>query len=402
MHIPILLLATILLVGCKDTTVPVSETEAKIGYKTPDLSFTNLLNDTATEAQLHEYEEELLILDFWATWCGPCIQAFPKMEKLQEKFKGRVKVVAITDDPQSRIEKFLENKPLNFTVAIDEDRIFNDYFKHQVIPHYVILDAQKVVKAVVSSDFITEENITKLLAGENVAFTEKKEQMDFDENQPFSTRNTTPVYQSTLLPYMEGAPGMSNTGHPDLDYRIFAYNTTFPSLIRMAYQFPYSRTIEKLENPEKHSYKKENQYCYELIVPDAFKEDRLEIMKREIAQFSGLTATVESKMTDVYLLQKIENTSITIPESTQKPDPNAFIVYGQGITLQGQPMADLASFYENNLNKPVIDETGYTAVYDLKVAWFEESGEQSLDELTKYGLVLIKSKRAVYFLIISD
>lgn len=398
-----MLLAGLFLTACEETNgISVAETEAKIGYKTPNLNFSNLLNATKKERQLYEFEEELLILDFWATWCGPCIQAFPKMEKIQSKFKDRVKILAITDDPKERIEVFLKNRPLNFTVAIDENRKINDYFKHKVIPHYVILDQDRTVIAIVDGDFITEGNIAKLLAGEEVAFTEKKEKLDFDESKPLSLQGTNPVYQSTLTSYMQGAPGMSNTGHPDYNYRVFAYNTTFQSLIRMAYEFPYSRTIEEFEHPENYSFTKENQYCYELIVPEKLQEERLDIMKKEIAHFSGLTATIESKMTDVYILQKIKGTSTNIPVSTQKPDPNAFIVYGKGITLQGQPMADLANFYENNLNLPVIDKTGYSEVYDIKVDWFEENRKQSLEELTQYGLVLIKSKQPVDFLIITD
>lgn len=397
----ILIFAIVLLYSCKQNTIPVNDTEAQIGFRVPNIAFKQLLNDTQTQSNLYDYTEDIIILDFWATWCGPCITSFPKMSELQETFGKQIKIIAVTDESPERIELFLKNKPQQFTVAIDNDEAINSYFKHVYIPHYVLLDKNKVVKAIVDGDFITKENITKLIAGEEVTFKEKKENIAFDPNKPLGTVDKPVVYQSTLLPYNPDLQGMSNLGSPSTN-RLFMLNTTFTSMLQRAYQYSYNRTKENLKHPEKYTFTPENRYSYEMIYPDYLYEQRLELVKNEIKMLSGLSATIETQVTDVYVLQKIPNTTKSIPVSSKKPDPNAFVRYGEGITLQGEPMERLRDYYEEVILFPVIDETGYDNVYDIEVKWFEENTEQGLAELTKYGLELKKAKRPIDFLILSD
>jgi len=396
-----LIIAIAVLYGCKQASIPINETEAQIGFKVPNIALKQLLNDSQKHSNLYEYTEDIIILDFWATWCAPCITSFPKMSALQETFGKKIKVIAVTDESPERIELFLKNKPQQFTVAIDNDKSINAYFTHSYIPHYVILDKNKVVKAIVDGDYITKENITKLIAGEQVPFKEKKENIRFDPNKPLGTTDKPIVYQSTLLPYNSDLQGMSNLGSKTSN-RLFMLNTTFTSMLQRVYQYSYNRTKEHLKHPEKYTFKPENRYSYEMIYPDYVYEQRLELAKNEIKALSGLSATIETQLTDVYVLQKIINTKKIIPISSKKPDPNAFVRYGEGITLQGDPMERLRDYYEEVLQLPVVDETGYDKVYDIEVKWFEENQKQGLAELTKYGLELKKAKRPIDFLIITD
>ncbi len=384
--------------SAKDSTIALEK--ATIGMGVPNLEIYELEADSLVQKSLHDYEQEVIILDFWATWCGPCLTAFPKLEALQQLYPDRVKVVAITDESPERINSFLATRPQEFTIAIDTSGVVNRYFEHRVIPHYVILDAQKVVKAVVHSDFITKENIDKILAAEEIAFKEKKENMTFDYNEAFGSNHQEVTYQSTLLPYNPDASSVSNTAASG--NRIFAYNLTFPSLMTMAYDMPYTRVIENFSSPSQYEYKKENQYCYEMIFPERLREKRFELMQAEIAALSGIKAKLETKLTEVYLLQKIPDTTTELPVSTQSPDPNAITRYGQGITMQGQPMSDLTNYFENVLELPVIDETGYTKVYDLSVKWYIEDPKKGLETLTPYGLELVKTKRPITFLVLED
>ncbi|MFT5891203.1 MAG: hypothetical protein ACI9Y7_001304, partial [Dokdonia sp.] len=131
-------------------------------------------------------------------------------------------------------------------------------------------------------------------------------------------------------------------------------------------------------------------------------EQRLELMKNDIKILSGLSAKIETQMTDVYVLQKIPNTKKKIPISNLQPNPDRTLRYGEGITLQGEPMERLCAYYEEVIQFPVVDETGYDKIYDIAVKWYEENPKQGLDELTKYGLQLKKAKRPIDFLILSD
>lgn len=395
------MVAIVFLYSCKQNTTPVNETEAQIGFKAPNIAFKQLLNDNETQSYLYDYTEDLIILDFWATWCGPCISSFPKMNGLQKEFGDQLKIIAITDESSERIKTFLKNRPQQFSIAIDEDVSINSYFKHVYIPHYVILDKNKVVKAIVDGEFITKENITKLITGEGVVFKEKKENLNFDPNKPLGTTDKPIIYQSTLLPYDSNRQSMSNMGSLSSN-RLFALNMTYTSMLRTAYQYSYNRTKEDLKHPEKYNFKEENRYSYEMMFPDNLYDKRLELMIHDIKTVSGLSAKIETQLTDVYILQKIPETKINIPISTQQPNPNRMVRYGEGITLQGEPIERLRAYYEEVIQFPIVDETGYENVYDIAVKWYEENPKQGLAELTKYGLELKKAKRPIDFLIISD
>ncbi len=69
-----------------------------------------------------ELEGEVAVVDFWATWCAPCVEAFPKFNNLVETFADRpVRFVSVTYESESMIRPFLENHPLETTVALDDD-----------------------------------------------------------------------------------------------------------------------------------------------------------------------------------------------------------------------------------------------------------------------------------------
>lgn len=394
-------LALLILWSCKQETAMLNTEEATIGDKVPNLKFNSLLNDEKEELSLYNIKADIVILDFWATWCGPCLNSFPMMSKLQETYGNQLKIIAVTDESRERITTFLENRPQSFTMAIDTDGSINSYFKHRVIPHYVILDKDKIVRAITNGDAITQENIERLLSGQEMEFEVKKEDVDFDPSISLVTNTSQPIFQSTLLPYDPSAPGMSNDGRKG--NRLFAYNLTMPSLFKMAYGYKWTRVKENFKNPDVYSYDNKKQlFCYEMIFPDRLRESRLALMQKELASLSDITATVETQLTDVYILQRIPNTSITLPVSTQEPDPNGITRYGEGVTLQGEPMSTLANYYEEVLGLPIIDNTRYDSKYDISVKWYIENTQKGMDGLKKYGLEVIKAKREVDFLILSD
>ncbi|KAG0216531.1 hypothetical protein BGX28_000045 [Mortierella sp. GBA30] len=83
----------------------------------------------------HRGEENIVVLDFWATWCGPCVEAGPELSALAEKYAGQVAIVGINNEGMSKkaehdiekIKTFLEDKEdtFRYTIVIDN----NDHAK---------------------------------------------------------------------------------------------------------------------------------------------------------------------------------------------------------------------------------------------------------------------------------
>lgn len=89
--------------------------EWKVGDSIPDFASFNL------EGKLPDCSGKVLLIDFWASWCGPCAQSFPAMESLQKKYAEQgFQIVAISvDEKQQAMEKFLKKTPASFAVVRD-------------------------------------------------------------------------------------------------------------------------------------------------------------------------------------------------------------------------------------------------------------------------------------------
>src|SRR5215218_858401 len=78
-----------------------------------------------SEITLEKLRGKLVILEFWATWCGPCIAAFPHINELAEKYSGQpVQFIAVSTDDgadaRKNVEHLLDKRPLNTWVVIDD------------------------------------------------------------------------------------------------------------------------------------------------------------------------------------------------------------------------------------------------------------------------------------------
>src|SRR5688572_26528195 len=68
--------------------------ELKIGDIVPDIEFL-MVNYSKPTARLSDFKGKVVILDFWATWCGSCIEAFPKIDLAQKEFGDRLQVILV-------------------------------------------------------------------------------------------------------------------------------------------------------------------------------------------------------------------------------------------------------------------------------------------------------------------
>ena len=94
--------------------------------------------------------KHIVILDFWASWCGPCRLALPVYAKAAEayKAKGVVFYAVNLGEEEEQIKKFLDKEKLECTVALDSDGTASDQYGVQSIPHSVIIDKDGTVQAV--------------------------------------------------------------------------------------------------------------------------------------------------------------------------------------------------------------------------------------------------------------
>ncbi len=104
----------------------------------PTVSFKTLQG----QINLNQYKGEVIYLDFWASWCGPCRKSFPWMNEMQQRYnKDGLRIVAVNLDQDPQLAKqFLAEYPANFTVAFDPEGVTAQQFKVQGMPSSYLID----------------------------------------------------------------------------------------------------------------------------------------------------------------------------------------------------------------------------------------------------------------------
>ncbi|HYL85026.1 MAG TPA: TlpA disulfide reductase family protein [Candidatus Angelobacter sp.] len=93
---------------------------------------------------LAEYQGKVILLNFWATWCGPCRAEVPDLVALQEKYKDQLQILGLVvdDDDLDAIKKFAAEFGINYPVALASDEIRLQYGGIPALPTSFVIDAQ--------------------------------------------------------------------------------------------------------------------------------------------------------------------------------------------------------------------------------------------------------------------
>src|SRR5690606_26887219 len=116
---------------------------------------------------LQQYDDRVLLLDFFDTYCSACIASLPKLQKLQNEMGNRVKIVLVSWQDSGTLNKFWKNNHVTRSGGISMPIVYSDtvlrrYFPHQAIPHVVWIK-DRLVKAITHSDFVNHDNLSELL-----------------------------------------------------------------------------------------------------------------------------------------------------------------------------------------------------------------------------------------------
>jgi peroxiredoxin len=126
------------------------------GLQAPVLSANFLETDEALV--LDEQSEEVIVLVFWATWCGPCRREIPSLNALHEQLNGRsVRIIGISEEEPEVVRAFLEETEMNYTLAYDLEDESNRRYWITAVPTVFLIDRTRIVREVfVGADHVDE------------------------------------------------------------------------------------------------------------------------------------------------------------------------------------------------------------------------------------------------------
>jgi cytochrome c biogenesis protein CcmG, thiol:disulfide interchange protein DsbE len=112
------------------------------GKAPPELMVKDWVNTDGKPLKLADLKGKVVVLDFWGTWCGPCVAAMPHLKELYAKHKSAgLEVIGVhTTNGGEEMAKFVQEKSLPWPVAVDADQGTVKAFKVDSYPDYYIID----------------------------------------------------------------------------------------------------------------------------------------------------------------------------------------------------------------------------------------------------------------------
>ena len=111
-------------------------------------------------------KEDYILLDFWFTSCFPCLKSIPELNKLQDDFKGKLKIIGIDVQKEDAkgIKKFIKEKGINYDIATDYEKTIHNLFNIFVCPTWLLYDKTgKFINSYVGYSKDTYETISKAI-----------------------------------------------------------------------------------------------------------------------------------------------------------------------------------------------------------------------------------------------
>lgn len=146
--LPILLVALSACAGGPSAKGPDGKgaTHALIGTPAPKVAGAPVKGLPAASV---EHEGDVVIVDFWATHCAPCVKAFPRLQELADRHKGKVHVVGISEDEEEDgIAPFVKRTGVSFPMAWDKDKAIGQLYKVDSMPQTFVIDRAGKVRFV--------------------------------------------------------------------------------------------------------------------------------------------------------------------------------------------------------------------------------------------------------------
>ncbi len=406
----------------------------EIGKPCPDFILKDIkYYKKIKQASLKDFNNQCLILDFFATGCSACFASFSKVNHLQQQFAGKVQIILIGyDDEYVRptYEKFKKKENLQLAVNYDTT-LFQDFVPHGV-PHLVWINENGIVKAITTSSDLNAENLQAFIDGKKFAFFDKSQKAydalkKYDKNKPLLINgnggdDSDFLYRSLLANWK---PGIPNRVPESISRHINTYKRFEVSGVSVGklYQFAYTGYsnywfddpvyLEYYHFPVldiadssifKYNYISEkNLYCYSFIAPPEkiTKEYVQKIMQNDLKGYFGYDASIETRIMPCWKLVATKEAADKLKSKGGKP---MYQSNQSGFSMTNTLTHNLLSMIwgKHQSEPPFIDETGISGTIDISINALLDDLESVKKELQKNGLDLVKGERETKVLVIRD
>ena len=137
----------------------------KQGDVIQNFNAVSILNNPVKASSFNTLKKDITIIDFFGTWCLPCVKALPVLEGIEKKKSAQVAVILVSVEKESQLNKFIAaRKNLTFPIIIDEGNTITNLFQPPSYPYTIVVNSSNQIIAITEAVEITDEKITQWLA----------------------------------------------------------------------------------------------------------------------------------------------------------------------------------------------------------------------------------------------
>jgi len=375
------------LVGVVTWSGPLPAEPIKIDHPAPPLHLEKLLQaPNGAQATLESLRGKAVVLEFWATWCGPCVQAITHMNELVKDMEGEpIQFLAITGEKEEAVAPFLEKRAIAGWVGLDTNRSVFDAYSVFGIPRTILVDREGFVRAHTVPKMVTAQVLRDLVAGRALDIPNDNGVIP-GPAAILGGNGVAPLFQVSIRPSTSDDKwGQFSRG------AYLTAGTTVKAALSYAYLIPLTRIVFLPDAPE---------YRYDIAVVPAGEEELVKpLLKQALATTFDLDARHEVRERDVHVLVKAENYEGKSKESGT--GGSSFETAFGRIEGVNMSPAQIAQALESVLGSPVVEETRLAGAYDVQLLW-EPDNSDSLTAvlLDPLGLELRKARRRIDVLVV--
>ncbi len=336
---------------------------------------------------LSAYEPgKVYVIEFWATWCAPCVGAIKHVNELANSMKGKpVEFYSITKESGEMLNKFMKKYQFDTNVLSDKSGGTFEAFGIQVIPRTAIIDKTGKLVVITSPELVTSKALEDLLAGKKVNIEAKFNKISsFDWDADMMANSLGHAYICASDSDGGGYKAVPNSGC------ITGDGISIQNIAQITMGSDFSSTIWEFE-PDPFKYR------VSVKAPDK-SDSTAKAMLGEVAhRLMNFDAKWEMVEREVFVLEANGRINLT---PTKGPSLDGF-AHGGEIRWPNCDMDTLAKHLASFIfGKTVVNESGVAGKFDIDLKWIPGDKADVTSMLEKVGLKVTPGKRSVRTLIV--
>lgn len=361
-----------------------------IGRPAPPLAVEESLAGAEPAAWPEALAGRAMVVDFWSTWCVPCVEGLPRWNAMVDELAGEpVTFLAITDEPAEAVEPFLETRRVAGWIGLDRDRSAFDAYGALAIPQAVLIDAHGVVRGVGHTDRVTPAMVRRLIAGEDVGLVPDPS----TEELLAASRSDAAeaIFEVGLWPSKGGSSTIRYGGDS-----FVALNVPLALMAPMVWEMPSARVQVADDLPAGR---------FDLVVRTAGDAEAVRpLARRALETGLGIEVRRETREVEALVVRVAGDELGTLPAGLRRARASSS---SRSELRPGSLIADrvsvrqIAEMVERELRRPVVDETGLEGEYGIEMVWEPGDAESLTAAVEALGLEVIPARREVEMVVVA-